>query len=543
MKPRGRSLSSVAAGLCGLVAFACGSSSGGGAPAPLPPLEDARALLAELETLVPHRRGGTPESLVAHDWLLERYRRARAPEIEVETFHFRNWQPTRTRLAVGGAGAAEDFDHVPLWFGGPGAFEGDLVYAGPGFERDYQFRDVAGKAVLVDGNPLLARTRAYAFAERAGAAAFISIGAAPANLPQIYPIRCPSEPPGTIPAVGIGGEDGARLIERLREGPLTVTVEVEADVGVGTGRNIVARVPGRVDPDRQILLAAHKDAWFSGAADNGAGTVTTLKILEHYAASPARHTITAIATDVEEWGMYGATVHVQRNEDWRARTLAAFSIDTAVSTADALGTVGHTERSPLLADLREARFTELFTAPLPLNLIQIVQGWLLGNDAQPFYWWGVQTSMAVALPPRYHTREDASAFIDLDRLDLSIERYIDVIDRVDERGPDAYLVEELPRLEAVAGPARAGEPLTVAVSFGTRGAGVPIGGAEVKCVVLHDDLIYQGEAPGMERAPGDYECVLPASALFSSDVPFWIDVTATHVLAGKAQRFVRVEVP
>lgn len=526
----------------GTLVAGCANGGSGGASPDTPPLESARELLAEFENLVPHRRGGTEENAVAHRWLLERYRRARPPELTVDPFHFRNWQPTETRARVRGEGIDEDLDHVPLWFGGPSAFSGELVYLGPGAERDYPSRDVAGKAVLVDGNPLLSRTRAYAFAEAAGAAAFVSIGAAPDNLPQIYPVRCPAEPPGTIPAVGIGGEDGARLVNLLRDGPLTVDVSVEADVGRGTGWNIVARVPGTVDPDRQILMAAHYDAWFSGGADNGAGTITVLKILEHYARHPARHTITAVATDVEEWGLYGATVYVERNEDWRERTLAAFSIDTAVSTADALGTVGYTERSPMLGDLREARFTELYTAPLPLNLIQIFQGWLLGNDAQPFYWWGVQTSMAVALPPRYHTREDRSRFIDLDRFDLSIERYIEVIDRVDAREPDDYLVEELPRLDVAPGPVAAGEPVSVDVSFTTRGTGLPITGADVKCVVLHDDLVYQGEAPGLPQAPGEYTCDLPASAFFRSEIPFWIDVTGSQALAGKRERFVRVVV-
>ncbi|MBZ0254114.1 MAG: hypothetical protein K8I02_12310, partial [Candidatus Methylomirabilis sp.] len=185
----------------------------------------------------------------------------------------------------------------------------------------------------------------------------------------------------------------------------------------------------------------------------------------------------------------------------------------------------------------------LYTAPLPLQLIAAVLGGLLGNDAQPFFFWGVQTSMAVALPPRYHTREDLSDFMDLDRLEASIARYIDVTDLIDGRGPDLYAGDEAMRMAVEAGPAAAGEPLETAISLTAPNTGVPVSGASLRCVLLHDDLIFQGEGAAAELAPGDYACTYPASLLFSSATPFQAYATARHGLYGTVERFVPILVP
>jgi Zn-dependent M28 family amino/carboxypeptidase len=79
------------------------------------------------------------------------------------------------------------------------------------------------------------------------------------------------------------------------------------------GVNLVGWVPGTERPEDYIVVSAHYDHLgrkgsqiFYGADDNASGVAALLMIAENVAAAPLRHSIIFLASDAEEFGLYGA---------------------------------------------------------------------------------------------------------------------------------------------------------------------------------------------------------------------------------------------
>ncbi len=90
-----------------------------------------------------------------------------------------------------------------------------------------------------------------------------------------------------VPAVAISTNAADKLSEALKQDKkLTVTINSTAhNLPEPTiGRNLVAEIPGKVNPDHIILLSAHVDSWFNsqGAQDNAAGCVAAIEVLRAY---------------------------------------------------------------------------------------------------------------------------------------------------------------------------------------------------------------------------------------------------------------------
>lgn len=90
-----------------------------------------------------------------------------------------------------------------------------------------------------------------------------------------------------VPAVAISTNAADRLSEALKKDKkLTVTINSTAHnrPEPAIGRNIVAEIPGKVNPDHIILLSAHVDSWFNsqGAQDNASGCVAAIEVLRAY---------------------------------------------------------------------------------------------------------------------------------------------------------------------------------------------------------------------------------------------------------------------
>jgi hypothetical protein len=80
--------------------------------------------------------------------------------------------------------------------------------------------------------------------------------------------------------------------------------------------NVIATIKGDVEPDREVIVGNHYDAWIFGAVDPHTGTVTLLEIARTLGALLTtgwrpRRTITLIAWDGEEYGLVGSTEHCE----------------------------------------------------------------------------------------------------------------------------------------------------------------------------------------------------------------------------------------
>ena len=115
-----------------------------------------------------------------------------------------------------------------------------------------------------------------------------------------------------VPAAAISTNAADRLSEALKQDKkLTVTINSTAQnrPEPAIGRNIVAEIPGKVNPNHIILISAHVDSWFNsqGAQDNASGCVAAIEVLRAYKKlhMKPRNTIRIVLYQDEEINLSG----------------------------------------------------------------------------------------------------------------------------------------------------------------------------------------------------------------------------------------------
>ena len=103
-----------------------------------------------------------------------------------------------------------------------------------------------------------------------------------------------------------------------------------------TIHNVVAKLYGGVEPDRQVILGNHRDAWVFGAVDPSSATAPLLDIakvigqLRRYDWRPGR-TMVLCSWDAEEYGLIGSTEWVEEHSKLLgAITMAYLNLDISV---------------------------------------------------------------------------------------------------------------------------------------------------------------------------------------------------------------------
>ena len=95
------------------------------------------------------------------------------------------------------------------------------------------------------------------------------------------------------------------------------------DYKIRTIWNVIATIPGTVEPDRWVMVGNHRDAWVYGAVDPGSGTAATLEMCRALGAAvkdgwKPRRTLVYASWDAEEYGLVGSTEWAEEHaEDHR----------------------------------------------------------------------------------------------------------------------------------------------------------------------------------------------------------------------------------
>jgi N-acetylated-alpha-linked acidic dipeptidase len=130
-----------------------------------------------------------------------------------------------------------------------------------------------------------------------------------------------------------GFQGGLPLTYRTGGGTVRARLRVQMDNGLRTIRDVVARVPGARQPDREVILGTHHDAWTFGGVDPGTGTAALLELgrvlgaLRRGGWQPQR-TITLAFWDAEEFGLIGSTEYAEdRLRALRERAICYINTD------------------------------------------------------------------------------------------------------------------------------------------------------------------------------------------------------------------------
>lgn len=139
------------------------------------------------------------------------------------------------------------------------------------------------------------------------------------------------------PNVPAGWQGGLPLAYHVGPGPAEVAFHVLMDYKLRKIWNVIATIPGTVEPDRWVLIGNHRDAWVYGAVDPGSGTAATLEMCRAIGSAvksgwKPRRTLLYASWDAEEYGLVGSTEWAEEH----ARTLGdravlLLNVDSAVS--------------------------------------------------------------------------------------------------------------------------------------------------------------------------------------------------------------------
>jgi N-acetylated-alpha-linked acidic dipeptidase len=135
---------------------------------------------------------------------------------------------------------------------------------------------------------------------------------------------------GTAPPGFAGGLD---LAYGTGPGPVRAELLVEMDAGPRTIVDVLARLPGREEAERFVLVGTHHDAWTFGGVDPGSSGASLLElarvlgVLKKGGWRP-RRTIVFAFWDAEEPGLVGSTEYAEeRAAELRAQAVAYVNSD------------------------------------------------------------------------------------------------------------------------------------------------------------------------------------------------------------------------
>jgi N-acetylated-alpha-linked acidic dipeptidase len=142
------------------------------------------------------------------------------------------------------------------------------------------------------------------------------------------------------PNVPAGWQGGLPLAYHVGPGPAEVGFSIRMEYKLRPIWNVIATLPGSVEPDRWVMIGNHRDAWVYGAVDPGSGTAATLEMCRALGEAvkqgwKPRRTIAYASWDAEEYGLVGSTEWAEEHEKLIDQKVALLlNVDSAVSGRD-----------------------------------------------------------------------------------------------------------------------------------------------------------------------------------------------------------------
>jgi N-acetylated-alpha-linked acidic dipeptidase len=139
------------------------------------------------------------------------------------------------------------------------------------------------------------------------------------------------------PNVPAGWQGGLPLAYHIGPGPAEVSMYVRMDYAIRKIWNVIATLPGSVEPDRWVMVGNHRDAWVYGAVDPGSGTAATLEMCHALGSAvkngwKPRRTIVYASWDAEEYGLVGSTEWAEEHaKEVDEKVVLMLNVDSAVS--------------------------------------------------------------------------------------------------------------------------------------------------------------------------------------------------------------------
>jgi hypothetical protein len=241
---------------------------------------------------------GTSSDQETADWMIDQLRQTGVENTRLDAIPLpTQWLPRSWQLSVELEGKTIELNSAWPAYGSVGTSATgeklELIDVGLGMATDFQGRDVNGKAVVLHSIATsstvfnsVRRIGALQRAEEQGAAAIFIVLELPGNLQTAF-----YDVGTSVPTFSIGSEDGALLQRLLTETAMTEPVEIDVQLeveyvdGLSTS-SVRGEVLAASADAEKIVIVAHRDAYFEGAADNASGVATALELMRYFAQIP-----------------------------------------------------------------------------------------------------------------------------------------------------------------------------------------------------------------------------------------------------------------
>ncbi|MBI3077652.1 MAG: M20/M25/M40 family metallo-hydrolase [Deltaproteobacteria bacterium] len=286
----------------------------------LPSFSGPRAYshVQELAGRIGPRPSGTPASDLARAYIAARLRSA-GYRVEEQPFPIQYYEVVRSEMEVVSPVPAK-VPGLALHHSGSGVAEGPLVDGGIGNEQALHGVQGAG-AILLIRRGEIPFTQKVEQALRVGARGVVIYNHRPGAFQGSLRNAV------AIPVLGITQEEGERLLQALRQGPVQARVAVEAKLETRTAYNVI----GWPAAEAELLVTAHYDSVHlaPGANDNASGTAVMVEVAAALAGTPLGQRVGFVAFGAEEIGLLGSRHYVQGLDPGsRQRLRAVINVDT-----------------------------------------------------------------------------------------------------------------------------------------------------------------------------------------------------------------------
>lgn len=204
-------------------------------------------------------------------------------------------------------------------------------------------------------------------------------------------------------------------------------LETESDYFTFTANNyatsnIIATIPGQVEPDRTVIVCAHYDSTSTqpatnapGADDNASGTAAVMEMARILAGYQFDYTVKFIAFSAEEWGLYGSRHYAQAARQRGEQIIGVVNLDM----------IGYPDLQPeeldVIVDGQSAWLGQKYVASAnayaPLPIIQSTNPSARGSDHSPFWDAGYSALLGIedspVRNPYYHKTTDTFGTLDM----------------------------------------------------------------------------------------------------------------------------------
>ncbi len=152
---------------------------------------------------------------------------------------------------------------------------------------------------------------------------------------RLDPRSAPTLP--KIPAAVLSWSAAEPILKALTggvgPGPAVVDLDVAMTAGLRPIYDVLGRIEGKEEPDREVILGTHHDAWTFGGVDPGSSAAAVLELaralseLRKTGWQPRRSIVFAF-WDAEEYGLVGSTEYAEdRAAELRERAVAYVNTD------------------------------------------------------------------------------------------------------------------------------------------------------------------------------------------------------------------------